>query len=100
MPAPSEAGRADIFRVLLRGVACGSDIDVHTLAASTDGWSGAQIQNACREAGMCALRESLDSSAVCLRHLQLAIEKLNAARLQFDVGRTHTAATAYAATNA
>jgi len=61
VPAPDEAGRADVMRVHLRHVPTASRGDalqalLARLAAATAGWSGAELANVCREAGMHALR--------------------------------------------
>ena len=46
------------------------------LATRTEGFTGAEVAAVCREAGMAALRESLDADCVRARHFDLALRAL------------------------
>ena len=52
------------------------DVDVDSLAGKTEGYSGADIEAVCREAGINALREKMDSKQVKLKHFKQAMEKI------------------------
>ena len=54
---PDEEGRREIFRIGLRGKPAAADISIDELAASSEGFTGAEIQGICREAAMAAVRE-------------------------------------------
>ncbi len=81
MPRPSAPERLDILRVHTRRMPLGGDVDLPALAAdaATGGWSGAQLANLCREAGMQALREDVAAAAaVAGRHFRAALAALRA----------------------
>ncbi|KAJ1626579.1 hypothetical protein T492DRAFT_559112, partial [Pavlovales sp. CCMP2436] len=50
VPPPAVAARAQILRVHAAGMAVGADVDFGALAAGTEGLSGAELRNVCREA--------------------------------------------------
>ena len=57
---PDLNGRAEIFRVHVRGLTLGEDVDLHKLAAETPGFAGAEIANVCNEAALLASRRNSD----------------------------------------
>jgi transitional endoplasmic reticulum ATPase len=63
---PDRAGRREILQVHLRGMPLGDDVELDALAGMTHGYVGADLAALCREAGMAALRRSLDLSAANL----------------------------------
>ena len=81
VPLPDADGRAAILRVHTRSMRLAADVDLRALAADgcTAGWSGAQLANLCREAGMQALREDLDAGAAAARHFAVALSELRPA---------------------
>ncbi|MCQ8903103.1 MAG: CDC48 family AAA ATPase [Methanothrix sp.] len=59
IPMPDLAARKKIFEIYLRRMPVAGDVDIDDLAARTEGYTGADIEMICREAGMLALRERL-----------------------------------------
>ncbi|MEM3020608.1 MAG: CDC48 family AAA ATPase [Candidatus Micrarchaeaceae archaeon] len=57
IPVPGEEERLAIFKVHTKKMPLDKDVDLAELAKSTDGYTGAEIENLCREAGMYAIRE-------------------------------------------
>lgn len=55
---PDLKGREDIFKVHLKSIKLGTDIDPHKLAAQTPGFVGADIANICNEAALIAARRN------------------------------------------
>jgi transitional endoplasmic reticulum ATPase len=53
---PDAAGRADIFRVHLAGRPVAPDVDPVDLGKRTAGWTGADVETACRRAALGAVR--------------------------------------------
>jgi transitional endoplasmic reticulum ATPase len=49
-------------------------VDVKALAARTEGYVGADLENLCREAAMIALREDKDAIKVEMRHFETALK--------------------------
>jgi transitional endoplasmic reticulum ATPase len=60
VPAPDGAARRAIFEVHTRGKPLADDVDLGAMAASTQGYSGADIAAVCREAAVMAIREVAD----------------------------------------
>lgn len=71
---PSMRGRVDIFKVYLKKIPCGSDVDVHKLAAQTAGFTGADIRNYVNEATLWATRN--DKNSVDASDFDFAFEKI------------------------
>ncbi|MFA4983006.1 MAG: CDC48 family AAA ATPase [Candidatus Micrarchaeia archaeon] len=64
IPAPEEKARAEIFRIHMKGMPIGKGVDPVELAKKTDGYTGADIENVCREAGMAAIRRGVNTEKV------------------------------------
>lgn len=71
---PDRAARVDILRVHLRDVPVDDDVDLEIIAASTPGFSGADLKNLVNEAAMLAARENADK--VCRRHFETMRERV------------------------
>jgi transitional endoplasmic reticulum ATPase len=52
------------------------DVDLQVLAHDTKGFSGADIESICREAGMVALRRNIKSKKVDFSDFQTALKKI------------------------
>jgi len=57
IPPPDKKARVEIFKIHLRGKPLADNVDIEKLAERTEGYSGADIEAVCREAGMLAIRE-------------------------------------------
>lgn len=57
---PSQKGRMEIFKVHVRNVPLDDDVDLGRLAASTVGFTGADIRNLVNEAALWATRQNKD----------------------------------------
>jgi transitional endoplasmic reticulum ATPase len=79
IPMPDEEARRAIFEVHTRDMPT-INVDLDNLAKRTEKFSGADIAALCREAGMYALRENIDTETVEMRHFEQALEKVNRAR--------------------
>ena len=58
---PTAKGRDELFKINLRGIQLASDIEWEYLIKITDGYSGADISNVCREAAMMPMRKRLQN---------------------------------------
>ena len=88
VPDPDEAARREIFDVHLDGRPLGDDIDRDDLAARTEGFSGADIAAAVREASMRAIEgvvgayegetanDHADEVVVTRDHFEAAVERV------------------------
>lgn len=59
IPLPTEKGRQELFKINLRGLDLAEDIDWDRLVKITDGYSGADLSNVCRDAAMMPMRKKL-----------------------------------------
>ncbi|MDA0284998.1 MAG: ATP-dependent zinc metalloprotease FtsH [Planctomycetota bacterium] len=57
---PTKEGRAAILKVHSKNVPLGDDVDLVGVAASTTGFSGAELKNLVNEAALCAVRVERD----------------------------------------
>jgi transitional endoplasmic reticulum ATPase len=61
IPLPDEQGRRQIFEVHLRNKPLAPGIDLGSLAAATEEFSGAEIQGICVRAALSAVRRAVAS---------------------------------------
>lgn len=74
VPLPDESAREKIFGVHTRAMPLAADVDLAALARETNGLSGAEIADVCREAGLAALAEDEDAHIVAARHFERALD--------------------------
>lgn len=74
VPNPDEEGRKRILQIHTRGMNLSDDVDFNVLAAKTEGFSGAKIENITTEAGMFAIRD--DRTTVQNSDFLKAFEKI------------------------
>jgi len=63
-PVPEEKTRVEIFRLHTKSMPIAKGVDVAEFAKKTDGYTGADIENVCREAGMAAIRRGINVDKV------------------------------------
>jgi transitional endoplasmic reticulum ATPase len=71
--APEEEERLAIFKVHTSDMPLDKDVDLKALAARTKGFTGADIEGICREAGIIALRKDIMARKVKLHHFEQAM---------------------------
>lgn len=64
IPLPGALGRRTIFDINLKSVTVAPNINWDKLVKLTDGYSGADLANVCRDAAMEPMRRKLDSTGV------------------------------------
>jgi transitional endoplasmic reticulum ATPase len=75
--APDYDGRVKILKVHTKNMPLAKDISLKKIAQITEGYSGADLENLCREAGMNAIREKMnDLEKIELKHFEKALEKI------------------------
>ncbi len=77
MPVPDEKGRRQILDIHTRAVPMASDVNLDRIASRTDGYTGADLENMVRRAGLFALREDLKSDQVGREHFEKALQQSN-----------------------
>jgi transitional endoplasmic reticulum ATPase len=75
VPIPDEGARREIFKVHMKKMALGKDVDIEELVSLTDQYTGADIAAVCKKAGRHALREDIHAKSVKQKHFLKAIEE-------------------------
>ena len=78
IPVPDSEGRHRILQIHTRAMPLGSDVDLDVLAGRTEGYTGADLEDLVRRAGLLALRESLDADLVPMRLFEQALTETRA----------------------
>ena len=76
VPAPDKKAREEIFRIYTKKMPIAKDVDIKKMAAETEGYSGADIEAVCREAGLNALRKDIKAKQVTKKDFELALKKI------------------------
>ena len=76
VPAPDEDEREKILKIFTKGMPLAANIDLNGLNKQLDGFSGADVETLCREAGMIALRENLRARKISEEHFKAATESV------------------------
>ncbi|HLC38424.1 MAG TPA: CDC48 family AAA ATPase [Candidatus Norongarragalinales archaeon] len=74
VPAPDEKARLAILKVHTSKMPLGRDVNLQTLSEKTEGYSGADLEALCREAGMNSLRENIGSKIIDKKHFEKALD--------------------------
>jgi len=73
VPSPDEPTRLAILKVHTAKMPIDKSVNLAELAKKTDGYSGADLEGLCREAGMNALRENVEAKIVTQAHFAKAL---------------------------
>ncbi len=81
VPAPDLEARTEILKVHSKGMPLANDVNLKEVAKQTEFFSGADLENLCREAGMMAIREltadtplDLQDPAI-IKNLKIEVQK-------------------------
>jgi proteasome regulatory subunit len=75
VPEPDHEGRTRILEIHTRGMNLAEEVAFDDLAERTDGFSGAELESLCTEAGMFAIRE--ERTEVHTEDFESALEKID-----------------------
>jgi transitional endoplasmic reticulum ATPase len=100
IPPPDKEARKEIFKIHLKGKPLADDVNIDELAEKTEGYSGADIEAICREAGMLAIREAIKpgmtreeakeaakSIKITKKHFEEALKKVKPSLTKDDLRR-------------
>jgi len=76
IPAPDEKARLEIIKIHTKGMPLAKQVELAGLAKKTDGYTGADLENVCREAGMTAIRRSIDAKEVAEKDFDAALSTI------------------------
>ena len=83
IPLPTAVGREQLFQINLKGVAIEDNVDFQHLISITEGYSGADLANVCRDAAMMPLRKQIKEGKIDI--MKLAQHKDNIQELQAEI---------------
>ncbi|MEA3002047.1 MAG: transitional endoplasmic reticulum ATPase [Sphingomonadales bacterium] len=75
VPVPDRAGRRHILSIHTARMPLAEDVDLDALAARTDRFTGADLEDLVRRAGLFALRGSLDANRVTMAEFERALDE-------------------------
>jgi transitional endoplasmic reticulum ATPase len=75
---PDKAGREHILKIHAKSMPLAKDVDLSDLAARTEKFTGADLEDLTRRAGLAALRESLKAKKVTKAHFDAALAETRA----------------------
>ncbi|MDR0787530.1 MAG: CDC48 family AAA ATPase [Gemmatimonadota bacterium] len=78
VPVPEKSGRLQILRIHTRDMPLGEDVDLDYLAQKTHGYTGADLEDLTRRAGLNALRENLSVDHISMRYFEEALKDTRA----------------------
>ena len=73
-----------MFEINLKGIEVNSDIDYEQLVKITEGYSGADLANVCRDAAMMPLRKKIASGNVDILKIREVQNEINVALTMDD----------------
>jgi len=73
IPPPDREAREEIFKINISKMTIGK-LDIDSIIGKTDGFSGAEMNYLCKEAGMIALDENINATAIEQAHFEKAIK--------------------------
>jgi transitional endoplasmic reticulum ATPase len=76
VPEPDEKSRLQILKLYSANMPTTKDVDLTQIAAQTKYYSGADLENICREAAMHALRKDLNSREVTMKDFLDALKEV------------------------
>ncbi|KAF0757992.1 hypothetical protein AaE_004078 [Aphanomyces astaci] len=73
VPLPDQDDRFKILQIHTKHASLSTNVDLKWVAAQTPMFSGAELENVCREAALLALRENIHMEEIDVRHFQQAL---------------------------
>jgi transitional endoplasmic reticulum ATPase len=75
---PDKAGREAILKIHTKKMPLAKDVDLGELAGKTDKFTGADLEDLTRRAGLSALRDSIKAKKVAMSHFETALAETRA----------------------
>jgi transitional endoplasmic reticulum ATPase len=86
--SPDYEARLKILKVHSKDMPLAPDVSLENIARNCEGYSGADLENVCREAGMQAIREKLnDLERIEKKHFEFALNKIKSSLTQSIIER-------------
>jgi transitional endoplasmic reticulum ATPase len=76
VPAPDHTTRLNILKIHTRNMPLARDVDLEQISNQAAGYSGADLEAVCREAGLISLRRDIDTKSVTLEDFRDGLERI------------------------
>jgi len=76
VPAPDHATRLQILKIHARNMPLAQDVDLDQITSQAAGYSGADIEAVCREAGLISLRRDIETKSITREDFRDALERV------------------------
>ncbi len=76
VPEPDEKSRLQILKLYTANMPLNKDVDLNQVALATKYYSGADLENICREAAMHSLRRDINATEVTMKDFQDALKEV------------------------
>ena len=76
VPAPDHDTRLQILRIHTRNMPLVHDVDLDQITRQAAGYSGADLEAVCREAGLISLRRDIEAKSVTIEDFRDALERI------------------------
>lgn len=84
IPLPTTPGRRQLFEINLKGIEMDPDVDYDKLVEITEGYSGADLANVCRDAAMMPLRKKIAGGGIDILKIREVQSEINIALTMQD----------------
>ena len=78
VPVPDVEGRLKVLQIQSKGMPLAGDVDLRAIADRTQGYTGADLNDVVRRAGLEVIRENLEATEVRMRHFEAALTETRA----------------------
>ncbi len=76
VPAPDHTTRLNILKIHTRNMPLAKDVDLEQISSQAAGYSGADLEAVCREAGLISLRRDIDTKSVTIEDFRDGLERV------------------------
>src|SRR5713226_8578094 len=76
VPAPDRATCLQILKIHARNMPLAQDVDLDQITSQAGGYSGADLEAVCREAGLISLRRDIETKSVTIEDFRDALERV------------------------
>lgn len=75
VPVPDREGREQILRIHTKDMPLSTDVDIASIAGSTERYTGADLENVVRKAGLHALRKDREAKKITMEDFNAVLEE-------------------------
>src|SRR5207237_8767027 len=76
VPAPDHGTRLQILKIHTRNMPLAKDVDVDQITSQAAGYSGADLEGVCREAGLSSLRRDIETNRFTMEDFRDALDRI------------------------